>query len=247
MALYAGLLFGRQVQPEAATPNPALSFEVASIRPLASADGAFHFNVLPGRLDVKNMNLRFLIGEAYDLPDFQVSGLPVSLNSHHFDIAATTAAPASHAEMRIMLRNLLIERFHLATHWDTQIQAIYRLEALPKGTAMKESAEGYSMANSPMQDGGSIRFTGPMSMRQLAEGLTRFAGKPVLDVTNLEGYFRVALTFAREDLEAPVGSGPAAPLLNKAVQEQLGLKLVPSREPVKILVVDHVDDVPVAN
>jgi uncharacterized protein (TIGR03435 family) len=149
--------------------------------------------------------------------------------------------------MRIMLRNLLIERFHLATHWDERVQSLYRLEVLPNGPAMKESPDGYPMAISPMQDEGSIHFTGPMSMRQLAQSLTRFAGKPVLDTTNLEGYFKIALTFAREDLDAPVGSGPAAPLLNNAVQEQLGLKLVPEKQPVKILIVDHIDDVPVAN
>jgi uncharacterized protein (TIGR03435 family) len=107
-----------------------------------------------------------------------------------------------------MLRNLLIERFHLATHWDSRVEAIYRLEVLPKGPAMKESPDGYPMANSPMLDGGAIHFTGPMSMRQLAQSLTRYAGKPVLDATNLEGYFKIALTFAREDLDAPVGLQP---------------------------------------
>ena len=237
MAFLAGILCGQQGQ----------SFDVASIKPLKIPDGPFHFNVLPERLDVKNLSLRFLIEEAFDLPHFQVSG-PDSLDSHSFDIVATTGGPVSRADMRTMLRNLLIERFHLATHWNTRTEALYRLEVLPGGPAMKVAAEGRALPNSPMMGGSdSWQLTGPMSMRQLAESLTHFAGKPVLDATNLEGYFKIALTFAREDLDAQVGSGPAAPFLNNAVQEQLGLKLVPEKQPVKILIVDHIDDVPVAN
>ena len=86
-----------------------------------------------------------------------------------------------------------------------------------------------------------------MSMRQLGERMTRYAGKPVLDATNLEGYFTIALTFAAEDEDATKDNAVMAPLLTKAVEEQLGLKLVSSKEPVKILVVDHADMKPVEN
>jgi uncharacterized protein (TIGR03435 family) len=41
--------------------------------------------------------------------------------------------------------------------------------------------------------------------------------------------------------------GAPAPVLTKAVEEQLGLKLVPAREAVKILIVDHADAEPVEN
>ncbi len=228
-----------------AQPNADPSFDAASIKPLKSSEGAFHFTILPSRLDVKNMNLKFLIEQAFDIPDFELTG-PDTLASHHFDIVATSGASVSRAVMQIMLRNLLIERFHLATHWDTRTQSQFRLEVLPSGPTMKVAAEGYALPNSPMHDGDSMRLTGPMSMRQLAESLMRFTGKPVVDATNLEGYFQIALTFASEDL-AVSGQGIAAPLLTKAVQEQLGLKLVPVKEPLKFLVVDHADDVPVAN
>jgi len=240
-ALPAGLLLAALL---AGQQQPA--FEAASIRALKSSEGTFHFNVFPNRLDVKDMNLRFLIEEAYDLPDFQLSG-PDSLGSRHFDIAATTGAPVSRAEMRILLRNLLIERFHLATHRDTRTESLYRLEALPGGPTMKASDVGYASPNSPTAGEDYFQLTGPMSLRQLAERLTRFAGKPVLDTTGIEGYFTVVLKFAREGLDATAGTLSTAPPLNEALQKQLGLKLVPAKEPVEILVVDHVDDVPVEN
>ena len=96
--------------------------------------------------------------------------------------------------------------------------------------------------------GSSVQLSGPMSMRQLAERLSPFAGKPVVDATNLDGYFTVTLTFASDDYAGPADSGPLSPLLTTAVQEQLGLKLIlPESGPIKILVVDHAEPVPTAN
>lgn len=236
-------LFG---QSQSASQAATLSFEAAAITPLKSRDGAFQFTVLPNRLDVKNLSLGFLIRQAYDIPDFQLSA-PDWVNQNGFDVAATSGRPVSGAEMRAMLQSLLRERFHLATHWDTRTEAIYRLVTLPGGPRMKKSDTGYALPNSQMTDGNSISFTGPMSMRQLGERMTRYAGKPVLDATNLEGYFTIALTFAAEDEDATKDNAVMAPLLTKAVEEQLGLKLVSSKEPVKILVVDHADMKPVEN
>lgn len=239
LAFIAGMLYGQQ------SPNPGLSFEAASIKPLRSSEGAFHYNVLPNRLDVKDMSLRFLIEEAWDLPDFELS-VPDSVGYHHFDIAATSGAPVSRADMRIMLKNLLIERFHLATHWDTRTESIYRLEVLPAGPTMTTMAQGYAMPNSPMANrDGSMQLNGPMSMRQLTERMTPFAGRPIVDETRLDGYFKIVLNFTPEN--PTVQSDSSAPFLLKAVQEQLGLKLVPAKEPIEILVVDHADDVPTAN
>ena len=110
---------------------------------------------------------------------------------------------------------------------------------------MKLAAEGYAVPNSPTLDGGAFQLNGPMSMRQLAERLTSFAGKPVLDATGAEGYFVIKLTFASTDIDSDTPTN--APLLANALQEQLGLKLVSVKEPVKILVVDHADAVPTPN
>jgi uncharacterized protein (TIGR03435 family) len=229
-------------QPE---PSKPLSFEAASVKPLKDPVGPKHFTVLPNRLDVKNMNLKFLIEDAYDIPDFQLSAQDIAI-SRHFDVLATTGTPVSRADMRVMLQNLLTERFHLATHWESRTEAIYRLVALPGRPKMKLAAEGYARPNSPTVDGGAVQLNGPMSMRQLAERLTSFAGKPVLDATGVEGYFIIKLTIASTDIIAS-DTPTNAPLLANALQEQLGLKLVSAKEAVKILVVDHADAVPTEN
>jgi uncharacterized protein (TIGR03435 family) len=226
-------------------PDSTQSFAAASVKALKTVDGPVHFTVLPNRLDVANLSLGYLIKQAYDLRDDQLSG-PDWLSKNHYDIASTSGDAASPAVMRVMLQHLLVERFHLATHWETRTVAMYRLVVLSNGPKMKVADHGFAMPNSPMMSGSALQLNGPMSMPQLAQRLTRYAGRPVADATNLEGFFTIALTFASEDLAAPADDG-LAPLLPAAVQEQLGLKLVPESGPVRILVVDHADPVPTEN
>jgi uncharacterized protein (TIGR03435 family) len=221
------------------------TFEAASIKTRPSPYGPTHFTVLPNRLDLENLSLGFLIQQAFDLPSFQLSA-PDAIMSGHYDVMATSGAPVSKAEMRVMLRNLLTERFHLATHWEEKTQTIFHLTVLPGGPKMKTADVGFAMPNSPMRDGNTMHLNGPMSMPQLAERLSKPAGRPVLDTTGLEGYFTIDLKFAPDDLDASK-EGVLAALLPKALEEQLGLKLVSTREPVKILLVDHADSAPVEN
>jgi uncharacterized protein (TIGR03435 family) len=220
-----------------------VKFDAASIHLRQSSEGPFHYNVLPNRLDVENMNLAFLIEDAFDLPEFQVAGVD-SLRQAHFDLVATTRTPVSRADMRVLLRNLLTERFHLATHRDTKTMSVFRLEVAAGGPKMQTLESGYPIPNSPVFDKGTFRFTGPMSAHQLAGSLTRYAGKPVIDATGLDGFFRIDLAFAAEGSMSSIES--TAPPLSDAIKA-LGLSLTPAKEDVKILVVDHVDKEPTAN
>jgi uncharacterized protein (TIGR03435 family) len=67
--------------------------------------------------------------------------------------------------------------------------------------------------------------------------LTWFAGRPVIDRSNMAGDYDIDLTFAPDPA---VGAGDAVSLFT-AVQEQLGLKLEATRGPVKVLLIDAVE------
>lgn len=83
--------------------------------------------------------------------------------------------------------------------------------------------------------------------------LLGFTDRPVIDKTGLPGRFDIHLEFARDvqqatpvfgehdgpDAPAPPPEG-AGPSIFTAVQEQLGLKLLPAKGPVEVLVVDRV-------
>jgi uncharacterized protein (TIGR03435 family) len=57
----------------------------------------------------------------------------------------------------------------------------------------------------------------------------------VIDKTGLDGSYDCEASWSRENSE---GNGVS---LFTAVQEQLGLKLVPSKAPVETIVIDHIE------
>jgi uncharacterized protein (TIGR03435 family) len=73
-------------------------------------------------------------------------------------------------------------------------------------------------------------------------GYNRNIDRPVIDHTGLTSKFDLTLEFAPDWPGFEKASGPAAPLsLSKALEDQLGLRLVPRTGPVGIVVVDHVE------
>jgi bla regulator protein blaR1 len=68
------------------------------------------------------------------------------------------------------------------------------------------------------------------------------SGRAVVDQTGLKGTYDFTLTWS-ESLASGAGqeSGTDAPSLFTAVQEQLGLKLVPTKAPVEVIVIDHIE------
>jgi len=223
----------------------AQTFEAASIHVVTTPAGPYHFTVTPNRLDILRFSLTGLILQAFDLYPFQLSG-PDWMGNRTFEIQATSGAPASKDEMRVMLRNLLIERFALVTHWETRQDSVYRLEVPPGGVKMKAVETGYAGANSPMRDGNTCHLNGPMSMRQLAGSLRSFMGKPVLDDTKLDGFFTIDLAFACDSID-PAKEPSSAPPLVSAVEKELGVRLVSGKAEVNHLVVDHAAQLPTGN
>jgi uncharacterized protein (TIGR03435 family) len=67
-------------------------------------------------------------------------------------------------------------------------------------------------------------------------------GRKVVNKTGLEGGYDFTLDYAPDGADA---SDPR-PSIYTALEEQLGLKLEPAREPVDVIVVDHIER-PTAN
>ena len=125
------------------------TFEVASVKPNKSVDGRARADMAGGRFTTVNVTLRDLVRLAYPFQDGvrnddQISGGPSWINADHFDVMATApgvaafdttraagavAPPDSAAltEVRVMLRNLLADRFKLKVHNEQREERIYEL------------------------------------------------------------------------------------------------------------------------
>jgi uncharacterized protein (TIGR03435 family) len=97
-------------------------------------------------------------------------------------------------------------------------------------------------------------MVGGQTMAALATNLSRFVGGIVVDKTGLAGTYDVELSYAPDpgisltgrDLPPQPGGQPPvantdAPSIFAAVQEQLGLKLEPTKGPVDVLVIDSAE------
>jgi uncharacterized protein (TIGR03435 family) len=214
--------------------------------------------ITPGRYSCIGCPLQGPIQFAFRLPQYLLSNAPMWLNSEPFDIAATMPANTSDATLRLMIQDLLQTRFHLTAHREKKEIPVYALVQARNGpkfqTEKREKREG----DGRMGGGGAGRLAGiKVSAADFAELLSYHLGRPVLDQTGIDGLFdfkliwtpdetqRSGVELSTTELHAP--TDPNGPSIFGALQEQLGLRLIPQRGSVDIFVIDGIDRVPREN
>ncbi|HEX3940498.1 MAG TPA: TIGR03435 family protein [Acidobacteriaceae bacterium] len=173
-------------------------------------------------------------------------------------------------EIHLMERRLLADRFGLKLHSEQREIAAYDLvlartdeklgPQLHKSTMDCEAwaANGRpktdTVPKSPVSPSGERPVCGQVAtrtwlsggartMQELAGILQAMVERPVIDKTGLSGAYDVDMRWARTDLqagEAATTTSSDAPSLFTAVEEQLGLKLVPQKEKFEVLVIEHI-------
>ena len=168
------------------------------------------------------------------------------------------------AQYRMMEQSLLAERFHLKVHIETREMSVYNLvpakgglkikpvdpsaaSESPRSSAKSLPPGGIALGITP-GGGGMINARAiPMStfvgsLRSLADEL---GGRPVVDKTGFSGDFDVdhlrwaGLTPATD---APnQNANTDLPSLTAALEEKLGMKLVPAKGQVEVVVIDSID------
>jgi uncharacterized protein (TIGR03435 family) len=174
--------------------------------------------------------------EAYDVKPFQIAG-PDWLGSTKFQLTATVPKGATKEQYRLMLQNLLAERFKIKVHFERKEGASYALVVGKNGPKMKESVEepaprgGAPAATSSAKaqvdrDGfpacspgrgartlmanGRVRLcANQVTMERLVAVLTNWSGHTVTDETDLTGKYDFVLTYAPAG--TPAAAGTPAP------------------------------------
>jgi uncharacterized protein (TIGR03435 family) len=108
----AGLLFAL---PAIAQPPAQIRFDAASVKPAAASSIDQRLRIDASRFSVRAIPLTNLIRQAFDVNQYRVSGGPSWMGKNLWAINASIVGPSDHAQVMEMLRNLLIERFHLKT------------------------------------------------------------------------------------------------------------------------------------
>lgn len=142
------------------------------------------------------------------------------------------------------------------------------IEGSPQGSVppgpgpQPKSVDGYpiltpGVPGMAISDGKARMFQPKMGLDQLATMLGGQLGKPVTNATGLEGSYAISLYWVVGSMGAvrtgavgagaPVAQEPDGPMVEQAIQQQLGLKLEARKGPVDFIVVDHLEKMPVEN
>jgi len=145
---------------------------------------------------------------------------------------------------------ILSERFRLKSHLVSKEALGYELVLIkggPKG--MKQTAPGGREGIETI-DHGDLQYFGTPLNALLMILPQMLQDRPVIDKTGLTGRYDFELKWARDAntwLPTGANSVPEAPVdgprpsIFKALEEELGLKLVPTKMPRKGIVIDHIE------
>jgi uncharacterized protein (TIGR03435 family) len=247
MCVAAGTIFGCFASCMAF--GQSASFDVASVKPsrvVVGRDGTFSTD--PGRLIARNATLKRLIFEAWRIPWAQIAGGPEWLDSDEFDIDAKAENPASAEQLRLMLRALLADRFRLAVRSEMRERRVYALVVGKDGPKLggARAGEGSHLWRfhgdlSKFADVLAIQLTIPLLDDPSTPSHASGSAVPVVDKTGITGVYDINL-----DIKPDQGSDTFT-VWQRALEEQLGLKLESQRGTVEFLVVEHAERIPTGN
>jgi bla regulator protein BlaR1 len=245
------------------TPSPQSSgplFEVVSIKPAGSPTLppiiASMLLVRSRRVQAQAITAAKLLAVAFPVDGHErlpnrIIGGPPWLHTTQFAFIATARDGVSEAtlvsELPALLRGVLETRFKLKGHTELRLLPVYALMPIRRGAALGPQLHPTAGGTFPWSSYGRdyvSAYGTPIS--SFARSLTtlNLTDRPVIDRTGLEGAFDLDLCWSPQETAvttAACSGDPDGPSLFTALQDQLGLRLVPSTERLEVFVIDHIE------
>jgi uncharacterized protein (TIGR03435 family) len=243
--------------PKMMDANAKPHFEVATIKPSDPNRPGWGIGINPsGMINTINTTLADLIKFCYDLHPKQVVNAPAWFDTEKFDITAKPDIPgmASLPQMRVMMQQLIVDRFGLKFQNDKRELQAYAISVAKGGEKFKKEEN----IKVPIPSFGGLPQRGlnirNATMAEFASVLqSQFMDLPVVDQTNLGDTrytFIVKFTpdpgmrpFGGATLpgQPPASDADAPPDVYAAMEQQLGLRLQKTRTNVPVMVIDKVE------
>ena len=265
------------------------AFEVASIRPSADQVTGVRvgFQATGSQVRVTGMSIKDYVGIAFGTRPQQIEG-PEWIGSQRFDVVATIPDGVPSSQATAMLRTLLEDRFQLKVHRESKDLPVYVLgvskagarltESKPDPNATAEPAGTVNVSGGGNNTGVGVNIGGGrsfavadnqlqirgMQMRDVAEVLTRFVDRVVVDQTGLTKTYDITLDLTPDEFNAirirsAVNAGVPLPpqamrLLDNASPDTLsaplskfGITFEARKAPLEVVVIDSVLKTPTEN
>ncbi len=244
------------VTAAAASPK----FVIADIH--ASPHHRFPFMMGPrlrgDRYVLQQAPMRDLVGLAYGVNPGYVKGGPSWLETDRYDIVAKMPPETTPDEAKLMLRDLLENRFKLVARETTAPAPANGLTVEKDKLKMKQS-DGSGDAGCkfqpppPDQAPGAVTFMRischNISMAAFVQTLHNFTYDyqpgPIMDFTGLKGTWDFDLKWSNRSQLAMAGTEGIS--IYDALEKQLGLKMDQRMTPLPVVMVDSVNETPTPN
>lgn len=243
--------------PPARMPAKAKpEFVVAAIKPTRPRELGGGYYARGQSVGAINRTVNWMIKLAYNVHARQISGGPAWLDSERYDVEGKSDIPGqpSRDQMKLMFQGLLADRFQLKFHLEKKELPVYAMEVLKTGPKIVVSNgdpndfPGIGFGREP----GVISLVGRNTgLNGVANGLqSNILDRPVVDRTGLTARYDFLLRFTPDPDQAANFGGlapantadlDAPPDIFTAFEQQLGLKLQPTRAVVDVMVIDRIE------
>jgi uncharacterized protein (TIGR03435 family) len=218
-------------------------WEVATVRPSDPNARNNTFDVRGRHVVIENQPVEMMLMMAFGVQKSQVVDVPDWVRTERFDVVGMpdVEGKPNLRQFQSLVRKLLTERFGLKTHTEQREMPVFALRVAKGGTKIAKSTGDPNGLPREDGEGGNIptcRFANT-SMADLALYLLLDVDRPVVDQTGLQERYDFQLKWSKAEVTTADPNAP--PGLFTAIQEQIGLKLVPVKARTDVLVVDHVE------
>ena len=239
--------------PKVTDPNVVPKFDVVTIKPSDPNRPGKGFGFQGRHAMTIKTTMNDLVTFAYSLHPKQIINAPDWFATEKFDLDGVPDQDGrpSPKQLRQLVQFALADRFKLTFHRDQKELAVYAITVAKGASKLTESIR---KPNDP--SGFTYRKLGQLtvtndSIKDFCDGMQGSAlDKPVVDHTGLTARYDFTLDWTPDESQfiqmggyhPPATEDPnAPPALNDAMQQQLGLKIEPTRALADVIVIDHVD------
>jgi uncharacterized protein (TIGR03435 family) len=194
-----------------------------------------------------------LIRMAFKAESYQIVGPPwVAANMlpgpDMFFVEARFPEGTTEDQFRMMLQAMLAERFGLTLHHEKRELNVFALVVAPAGSKLKAARPAGDSGEQAKTVSGrrGVFHASATAIQGLIDRLGSEAGRPIVDMTHLDGVYDIELEWQPAGRTLPDASS-ALPDLFGALALQLGLRLVPQKAPFDMLVIDRINRIPTEN
>lgn len=231
------------VDPDLMAADADPGWDAVTVKPSDPNDTSSHINISGRHVMIENEPVDAMLRFAYGVQRSQIVNAPNWMKSERWDVSGVPNVPGKPnlPQFQSMMRKLLAERFGLMLHREQRVMPVFALTLAKGGPKLARSTGD---PNAGPGSGGSalngieLHHYTNTSMSALALMLMIYTDRPIVDQTALQGRYDFQLQWSRD--EVPVTAPDAPPGLFTAMQEQLGLKLEPTKAAADVVVIDQV-------